>query len=127
MSQKMYSISYLDALWRKAVRMLAKGKCFKCGQPGSEAHHIIRRAKMLARWDWRNGVYLCPKCHQWAHTSMGTAWIVSHSQNISALYELENMTLKDWLTTYRVTKAEFRDAIARDLKEIIKEHGGYDE
>lgn len=127
MKEKMYSISYLDALWRKTIKILGHGKCFKCGQPGSEAHHIVRRSKMLLRWYWKNGVYLCHKCHQWADTSMGKAWIVSHVPYIVDIYKLENMTLKDWLTKYRVTKAEFRDAIVQDLKKIIKSYGGYDE
>jgi len=52
-----------DDLWRKIVKQ--KGYCEWCGKSGGvqNAHHIMGRSRHSLRWDIRNGVCLCYKCH----------------------------------------------------------------
>lgn len=59
--------------WRKALRERAKGRCQKCGvktirtlelnTKRGEGHHIVGRANKALRYDSRNGLHLCLRCH----------------------------------------------------------------
>ncbi len=64
----------LDRLWRRAILTRAGGICELCGAPhggqasGGEpvwvqACHIIGRGDWAVRWDARNGVAGCQRCH----------------------------------------------------------------
>lgn len=62
----------LDA-WRKGLRLRAKGRCQHCGiktvktlaldPKRGEGHHLVGRADKALRYDLRNGLHLCLKCH----------------------------------------------------------------
>jgi len=55
-----------DLLWSKAIRLV--GHCEICGkQELLQAHHLIRRGKLLFRYILLNGVCLCSGCHFKAH------------------------------------------------------------
>ena len=53
-----------DKAWSEAIRA-RDGKCIICGRKSNlQAHHAInRRGKKATRWDLRNGITLCVKCH----------------------------------------------------------------
>ena len=53
-----------DKCWSEAIRARDK-KCIICGRRENlQAHHAInRRGKKATRWDLRNGITLCVKCH----------------------------------------------------------------
>jgi len=56
-----------DELWSKIVR--STGECQRCGKKTAlQAAHIISRKHKLFRWDLRNGLCLCVRCHlYWQH------------------------------------------------------------
>lgn len=56
-------------LFSKVVRILAKGKCEKCGKVGTDAHHWCYTKSKGGISDIMpiNGIFLCRKCHIEAH------------------------------------------------------------
>lgn len=64
--------------WRECVRLIWKNRCALRGVPGHvcahyngrpilEAHHIIPKSvSEFHRHNPTNGIYLCPKAHDWA-------------------------------------------------------------
>lgn len=60
--------------WKSAVRKRDKGRCRVCevktvktleaDPKRGEAHHIKTRADKRVRYDLRNGLHVCLKCHQ---------------------------------------------------------------
>lgn len=56
-------INKADDLWREIVK--AGGKCEKCGSRDRQlhAHHIMGRSRQCLKWDLRNGICLCNRCH----------------------------------------------------------------
>lgn len=53
-----------DRLWSAAVRHDWADKCAICGARKCEAHHLVPRQHQAMRYDLRNGIALCAKCHQ---------------------------------------------------------------
>lgn len=54
---------------RVAVRERARGRCERCGGPGSQWHHRRRRAVVDEhRHAPCNGVWLCQSCHAYIHS-----------------------------------------------------------
>ena len=53
-----------DQLWSRAVRDDWSNKCAVCGHWRCEAHHLIPRGHEATRYDLRNGIALCARCHQ---------------------------------------------------------------
>lgn len=54
--------------WRKSVIERDKHTCQHCGEPGNNAHHIIRWADSpVDRIRKSNGVTLCNECHAKEH------------------------------------------------------------
>ena len=80
-------INKADGLWRDIIK--ADGICERCGAKGVrlEAHHIMGRARFSLRWDLRNGISLCFRCHY--PDGM-------HSENVVKVKEF----LK-WIESYR--------------------------
>jgi hypothetical protein len=66
---KRSEIKRLDIEFSLKVR--ARGKCEKCGkQPPAvrlNCAHIFSRRYLHLRWNERNALCLCAKCHFWAH------------------------------------------------------------
>ena len=55
-------INKADTLWRNIIK--ADGVCERCGAGGKlQAHHIVGRSRQSLRWDLRNGISLCFRCH----------------------------------------------------------------
>lgn len=61
------------AQWRAAVRRRDRGRCRVCGiktvqtleldPKRGEAHHIVSRTCQVTRYDVRNGLHTCLRCH----------------------------------------------------------------
>lgn len=58
-----------DKLWSELVR--AGGHCERCGATSEDsqlhAHHVYGRNNHRLRWEPRNGVCLCARCHRYFH------------------------------------------------------------
>jgi hypothetical protein len=117
MAKKKWAVSesHLDKLWRAAVK--SKGFCAKCGCTyGLQAHHIVKRRFKVLRWDVKNGIPLCPACHEWVHnTPRGKQWEIEYA-DIDYL-EKTNCNLKDYLIEYGITNNEFRVQMKDRLKQ----------
>lgn len=58
----------LDKLWSEKIR--SYGRCEVCGEIRFlNAHHIVGRRNLHLRWDLRNGVCLCSRCHTFGKNS----------------------------------------------------------
>lgn len=59
-----------DRLWSQLVRARAGHVCERCDRFSDrlEAHHAYGRANYRLRFEPRNGVSLCFKCHVWAES-----------------------------------------------------------
>ena len=53
-----------DALWSLAVREDWAWRCAVCGSATVEAHHLVPRQHEATRYELRNGIALCSRCHQ---------------------------------------------------------------
>jgi hypothetical protein len=108
--------------WRKCVR----AEWVECGLCGStdnlQAHHIIPRAHFLTRWDWRNGILLCGKCHSNIHNAIGTDKIKNAigKESWEQIEALSMITQKDFLSSHGLTRKEFQAQILEGLKEHYK-------
>lgn len=81
-----------DTKARELCRLLADGKCARCGGPGSEwAHRIARRFHSL-RWSMENCDYLCHDCHRHFtdHPFEFTAWLTSKGVDVADLERRAN-------------------------------------
>jgi hypothetical protein len=74
----------LDKAWAEKVKQ--RGSCEYCGKRENlQAAHIIGRTNRRLRWDERNGVCLCVRCHLFGPES-------AHKNPLAFLR---------WLETYR--------------------------
>lgn len=117
------SDSRLLSLWRKAVLSYHGHKCFFCGTYGDatlQCHHIVRRRRVILRFDYRNGIPLCAKCHQFAHTKEGEMEIMRKHRHYDYCVVNERLTYKQYLVENGLTDAEFRQMKKEELLEVIK-------
>lgn len=79
----------LNKKWSEVIKFLFKGKCHICKQPGTDAHHLIKRNTHGLKYKWNpfNGVYLCRKCHQKVEN-------YNHRQNVDMLNS--NLVILEW-------------------------------
>ena len=54
-----------DELWSFAVRADWNHRCARCGNPHSQAHHLLPRRYTTTRYDLCNGIALCGPCHKY--------------------------------------------------------------
>ena len=55
-----------DGLWSKVILSLTGNHCARCAAYGCHAAHIVGRDNRHLRHHPKNGVPLCPPCHNWA-------------------------------------------------------------
>lgn len=122
--KKKWSVSenYLDRIWSTVIREKYNHRCGLCNQPGQQSHHIIKRCKRVLRWHPLNGIYLCVKHHQEAHTAKGAIDIATNigGETMAFLYSRERLTLKDFCTATGMTVDEFRQWSLDKLKEYLR-------
>lgn len=116
----MYSDSYLQQLWRKAVKKYRGDRCAICYKTPVEIHHIVKRRNAILRHDYRNGIPLCKDCHNKAHTIELTNDIYSLiNDDIDYLMGKEAWLFKDYLVKNGMTKKEFLEEKVKELKGVI--------
>ena len=118
-----YSDSYLQGLWRKAVKAHWGERCVKCKAEPVQCHHIIKRRYAVLRNDWKNGIPLCAKCHNWIETLPGSDWLYWTLGEDHRMYlaTRERVNIKDHLVQHGITRKEFDQRTAERLKEKIAE------
>jgi hypothetical protein len=60
---KSNQIKAMTYQWGLVIRELARHECEICGMRGNNPHHIIGKRNMAVRFDFDNGVNLCPSHH----------------------------------------------------------------
>ena len=81
-----------DALWREIIKR--NGTCDWCGKSSGklDAHHVMGRGRKSLRWDLRNGVALCFRCHR----------LKAHSPSAKDVQEYLN-----WVEEYKADDWEY--------------------
>ena len=80
----------LDKLWGLIIR--SKGACELCQRQGkTDAHHLEGRSPMALRWDLRNGINLCFRCHRLGVHSPASSVQAEFRQKIIELRGIEVM------------------------------------
>jgi ankyrin repeat protein len=118
------SDSTLMSWWRKAVKAVQGESCVLCGATPVECHHIIKRRKKLTRYDWRNGLPLCPGCHSLSDTIRGREAIAEHV-DMDYLRDHDGVILKEWLASHGMTEQEFLQAELDELKDVVAHPDAY--
>ena len=76
-----------DMLFSRLVR--SRGDCERCGRPGTDTAHIVRRRYSATRCVEDNAWCLCRSCHQltdqWPHEFM---WLVERTIGVDRYHEL---------------------------------------
>ncbi len=78
----------LDALCKEVVTLRDKGKCQRCGGPGTDWSHVHTRRLHSMRWRLDNSLLLCADCHRWWHREpMGAAtwWSNAYPERMRSL------------------------------------------
>uniref|UniRef100_A0A6M3K5E1 Uncharacterized protein n=1 Tax=viral metagenome TaxID=1070528 RepID=A0A6M3K5E1_9ZZZZ len=114
-------ITKLDALFSRYVRLLADGRCGKCGKHvGYEnlaTAHFYGRIRHTVRWDIRNVVALCNPCHYWLDVNplakSSFMYEVLSKEEIRELNRIANLTTKDYPIDKEALVKKFREGIKR--------------
>ena len=66
-----YSMGIKNSWWKtsKNVRTREKGKCFYCGAPATQVHHIVPLSRGGTN-SMTNMVLVCERCHRAHHKHM---------------------------------------------------------
>ena len=92
----------LDKLTSELCRLGHGGRCYLCGHPGTDTHHIVSRNHKRQRWNQDNLVYLCRTCH-----------LKTHNENLTFGRDLDR-SVKVW------SFSELQE-LEKDIKQQIKE------
>ena len=109
---KTYSESYMGQWWRKAVLSHFGRCCAVCGACEAsgelECHHVVKRSRVLTRWDWKNGVALCHECHRKLHDgNLGMRSEISLMMEYDYLDYFNGYTSKDYFIETGLTRADW--------------------
>ena len=103
-----------DAMARELCRLLADGKCARCGGLGSDWAHRFRRAHHSVRWDvLGNSDFLCRRCHDYfgTHPVAFIGWLSARSVDLAALEARANEPWdKDYSRVIADLSAQLRTA-----------------
>ncbi len=114
-----------DRLWATAVKADWANTCAICGIRSSlDAHHLIPRQHTAYRYDLRNGICLCARCHVWDvnrsphQSAIGwLMWLDSHHHALSLWY---HEAMYDLHKIPPITKnADFYCGVIRGLREYV--------
>lgn len=121
---------YMLMLVRKTLLKMYRNTCNICGRYYEdnylECHHFVKRRRALLRYDWRNNFLVCLNCHKFAHTKAGEHRLIGfinrlNHNRFSYLCEREKINMKDFLIKEGLTRNEFLQIQAKELKDIINE------
>ncbi len=109
-------INKADDLWRNIIK---KDKvCERCGAKNRQlhAHHIMGKSRQSLKWDLRNGICLCNRCH----TADGM-----HSENALKVEEflewIKSFRLVDWRYLEDKLKQPSETVTTIKLMDIVEE------
>ena len=123
--KKSVSDGHLMKKWRLAVLSEFNYACPRCGNSNVnelECHHVVKRARKVLRWDYKNGIPGCKyDCHLFYHTKKGERFIENHV-DYDYLLENENKLYKTHLMENSLTDNEFRSLRLNELKEITEKN-----
>ena len=123
-----YSESYMADWWRRAVRAKYNNKCAVCGSiDGLEAHHVIKRSRILTRWDHRNGILLCLACHREAHIDPVVKSQINGIVDIYHLSRMSKVTSKQYFAEAGITKNEYYMTMLAANKHVARNYEGGNE
>ena len=76
-----------DRMARELCRLLADGKCARCGGPGSDWAHRLGRRHHSVRWSMDNCDFLCRSCHRHFTDKPFdfASWLASRGVDMAAL------------------------------------------
>lgn len=107
----------LDRLYPQLV----KGrKCYFCGKPAENMHHIIPRSNILLRWDLENLLPVCYNCHRALHDNPYDIRLYLGLVRTAYLDEMKNINFQDYLRIHNLTREEFYKKKEFELKGAIK-------
>jgi hypothetical protein len=94
--------------------------CFFCDAIiGLEDHHIVRRAVLITRWDWRNGIPVCQPHHRYAETAKGRKEILAQFEFADYLSNRKNIVLRDYCQKHNITIDQFMQQMVNDALDVI--------
>ena len=110
-------------LWSKCVRIKQK-TCRNCGRDcGLQGHHLIQRTYKLGRYDTRNGLCLCNRCHFPEHVNPEKF----RDMILSVIGEEKYSELKKrYMVRYKWSipeLKEIKDGLKRELKRLESDWG----
>ncbi len=108
-----------DRLWPMLVKARADYRCERCGgSPEGQnfhAHHVYKRNNHRLRWEPRNGIALCARCHRWAEDNPlpFTDWFREKRSLDSKWLEAQNQKglIKRGITEYLELEEALREAL----------------
>ena len=108
----------LNKLWRECIRLMFGGKCKVCGQPGTDAHHLIKRNTngLKYKWDTCNGVYLCRTHHDRFENDVNGLLPYLHYLQVDWYHIAKDNKRFEYLD-----KSEIEAALKAKLKELSDE------
>lgn len=110
-----------DREWSILVRSRAGFKCERCGatpqQSQLHAHHVYGRNNHRLRFEPRNGVCLCARCHRWTHDNplAYASWFLEHREDDDAFLQAESLKglvkrdLNDYLELEKILRNSKED------------------
>ena len=102
----------LDALYPK---LAYNQRCKGCGRQAQEIHHIIRRDNLLLRWDYKNLLPLCRKCHSDIHSKGKWHHGLDLSPYSQYLEERKYKLLSDFLLENDLSESDFLSQKEQEL------------
>lgn len=106
----------LDTIYPK----LARGRrCYLCGRPATEIHHIRRREIELLRYDLNNLLPLCRDCHSEIHARKLNLDLYISMFRMDYLNKMSRIQFQDYLLSHDMTREDFFKLKLKELKEAI--------
>jgi len=116
-------ISIIRRLDKKFQMLSADQPCIY-GHPSANCrHHLVRRIYKTTRWDWRNGINVCIKCHNEIHAGKKQEPVSRELWDL--LNDLKNQDWHKYLLDRGMTEMEFYQEKERELDEQLKNQVRY--
>ena len=120
MSLRQKYVRDCDGYWQQLIALRAKHTCESCGASCGSGHHIIKRRYFATRWDLRNGVYLCNRCHHLAETEQFRFldWLLKkHKTRYWWAYDVKPQVMMNTNYLYIYEIKAIRDALKKAVKD----------